>query len=212
LVFCFIHEYTFNKDKDLTMTTMKTKFIIFALAVLVMILGGCAKPPTAEMEQAAAAVTRAENDPDAVTYAEGSIRRARDALIRMQDEAEHKQYDAARASAAEAISAAEKAISDGKAAALQARAEAAALLSELRASVTDTEKALDTGKKAELNLDFNTLDSDFDAARRTVDQAEIAAAGNRYREAIERGQNARSALSAINTRLSQGVRAVSKKQ
>jgi hypothetical protein len=194
------------------MKTMKTKGIIFVLAGLVLILGGCARPPAAEMEQAAAALIRAENDSDALTYAESSIRRAREALSRMRDEAENKQYDAARASAAEVISAAEKAVGDGKAAALQARTDAAALLAELKTSVTDTEKNLDTAKTADLNLNFEALTGDFEAACRTVDQAGTAAAESRYKEAIEQGQSARSALSAINTTLSQGVRAVSKKQ
>ncbi|MDR2102358.1 MAG: DUF4398 domain-containing protein, partial [Treponema sp.] len=86
------------------------RILIAGLVILAFFQGGCAKPPTEEMNNAAAAVTRAENDADAVTYAGNLLVRARDTLTRMQIEAEAKRYDAARALAAEAISAADKAI------------------------------------------------------------------------------------------------------
>jgi hypothetical protein len=94
---------------------------LFLAAGTVLLAGGCAKPPTEEMDAASAAVTRAENDPDAVTYAGNSLARAREALNRMSVEADSKRYDAAKSFAAEAIAAADKAISDGRAGAARAK-------------------------------------------------------------------------------------------
>ena len=78
------------------------------------------------MENAEAALVRAENDPDAAAYAGNTLLRARDALASMRAEAEAKRYDAAKTYAAEAVNAAEKAVNDGRAAAARAGEEAAA--------------------------------------------------------------------------------------
>ncbi|MDR2619091.1 MAG: hypothetical protein LBC62_09500, partial [Treponema sp.] len=82
----------------------------------IIFLGGCAKPPTEEMEAATEALIRAENDPDAVAFGETSLNRARDAIFRMRQEANAKRYDAAKSYAVEAVSAAGKAVIDGRAA------------------------------------------------------------------------------------------------
>jgi len=110
---------------------MRRIHTIFCMAlVLAMLAIGCAKPPTEDMNNAAEAVTRAENDKDAVTYAFNSITRAKDALARMNVEADAKRYDAAKSYAAEAIAAAERAIADGRAGAERARNEASALVAQ----------------------------------------------------------------------------------
>jgi hypothetical protein len=182
--------------------------------VLGLIIGltGCAKPPTEEMEAATEALVRAENDPDAVAFAENSLNRARDAIFRMRQESNAKRYDAAQSYAAEAISAAEKAINDGRAAALRAREEAASLMATLNNSLAETQAALENGKRNQLNLDFAALDRELDAAHQTIEQAEAAAAAARTREALEKGQAARAALSDIRVRLSQGVRETAAKK
>jgi hypothetical protein len=81
--------------------TLKNPVIL--LIILGLILTACAKPPTEEMDNALAALTRAENDPDAVMYAANLIARARSALTQLQAEAAAKRYDAARTYAQETI-------------------------------------------------------------------------------------------------------------
>jgi flagellar biosynthesis/type III secretory pathway protein FliH len=186
---------------------------LLILALLGLSLLACAKPPTEEMENAASAVTRAENDPDAVTYAGSTLTRARDALNRMRAEAESKRYDAAKNYAAEAVSAAEKAIADGRAAAAQAREEASALLGQVKTSLEETGKSLENAKEVKnTNLDFNALDQDYDSARRNTAQAELSLAGNNYQDSIEKSRTARGILSGIDTRLAGAVTAVSRKK
>jgi vacuolar-type H+-ATPase subunit I/STV1 len=165
------------------------------------------------MENAASAVTRAENDPDAVLYAEGTLSRARDALNRMRSEAESKRYDAAKSFAAEAISAAEKAITDGRAAAGRAQEEAASLLRQVKTSLEETGKSLENAKTvANIDLDFNALDQDYDSARRTTAQAEVSMAGNNYQDSADKSRAARGILSGVNTRIAGAAAGVSRKK
>src|SRR5215475_5709064 len=110
---------------------MKVKLIYSFCIVLVLILG-CARPPVEEMQNAREAVFKAENDAAAVQYASGTLARARDAIKRMETEADSKNYEAAKTHAAEAIAAAEKAITDGRSGTQRAGAEAQSMISGVR--------------------------------------------------------------------------------
>jgi predicted S18 family serine protease len=191
-------------------TVIKAIILLFGL---IIVLGGCAKPPTAEIEAAETAVTRAENDPDAATYAENTLARARNALSRARTEVNTKRYDSAKSYAAEAVSAAEKAITDGRAAALRAREEAGGLLTQVKSLLSDTEAALESAKKVpRVPLDFPALTGGLNNARNDLSQAEAASNANRPREALEKGRSARSALGDIQNKINDGVRSVSRKK
>jgi hypothetical protein len=191
----------------------KIPVMFFIILGLICTAGGCAKPPTEEMDKALEALTRAENDPDAVLYAADSIIRARNALAQMQAESAAKRYDAAKTYAQETISAAEKAVADGRAAALRAKDEAASLMTLLSASVKETEGAIKAARQVKnSSLDFESLSRDFESARRTFDQAQVSAGAGNYKDALEKGRTVRSALSGINARISEAVMAVSRKK
>jgi hypothetical protein len=192
---------------------MKRTFHTLCVAlVLAMLAVGCAKPPTEEMNNATEAVTRAENDSNAVTYAGGSVARARDALTRMSAEASAKRYDSARSYAAEAIAAADRAINDGRAGAERARNEAATYIADLKPLLAETEQGINAARKARLPLDFKSIDEDFNEARSNTAQAEAAYAGNRYSVAIDRARSARVGLNGINQRLSTSTLAVTRRK
>jgi hypothetical protein len=189
---------------------MKLKYII--LVLLAGLIFGCAKPPTEEMNNAIEAVTRAENDADAVLYGAGSLARARDALRRMQTEADSKRYDAAKTLAGEAIAAADRAIADGQTGAARAREEAASLLASLRPMIAETGQRINSAQSAGLVLDYIELGQEFDAVRLNTDQAEVALAGRQYQDALEKGRNARAGLSDIDQKIASAVRIVSTKK
>jgi vacuolar-type H+-ATPase subunit I/STV1 len=183
------------------------------ILVLSVLAAGCAKPPAEEMENAASAVTQAENDPDAVTYAASTLTRARDALNRMRAEAESKRYDAAKNYAAEAVSAAEKAVADGRAAAARIREEAASLLGQVKTGLEETGKSLDKAKNVKnIGLEFNTLAQEYDGARLTAAQAEASLAGENYQDSIEKSRTARGILSGIDARIAGAAVSVSRKK
>jgi hypothetical protein len=190
---------------------MKLRYFASVLLVFAFVLG-CAKPPIAEMNNAKEAVARAENDADAALYAGSSLARARDALTRMQTEADSKSYDAAKTYAAEAEAAADKAIADGRAGAARAREEAAALVAGLPPAIAETGQGLRAAQSAGLPLDYNALNSDFDAARSDADQAQAALSGNRYQDALSKGRSAQAGLGDINQKLSDAATASSRKK
>lgn len=193
------------------MIRLKYVFLIFIVGTV--LLAGCAKPPVEEMNNAVAAVSRAENDPDVVNYATNALARAREALSQMQAEADAKRYDNARSLAADAQSLAEKAISDSRAAALRIREEADSAIRAMQNAISETEQTLNNARRSRpAGVNVNQLDRDFANARGTADQAVIAQTESRYREAIDKSQAVRSALSAITSSLSQTVIAASRKK
>jgi hypothetical protein len=183
--------------------------ILFGLAICAI---GCAKPPTEEMNKAADAVTRAENDNDAVTYAGNSISRAKDSLARMYSEADSKRYDAALAYANEAIAAAERAITEGRTGAARAREDAANLLSQLPPLIEETEQGINAALAAGLPIDTPLIIDEFNAANRNADQARTAFSGTRYQETMDKGRAARSGLNDINIQLTLAAMAVTRKK
>jgi hypothetical protein len=187
--------------------------ILFAAAGTALLTGGCAKPPTEEMEAAKAAVTRAENDADAVIYAGNTLARAREALNRMSVEADSKRYDAAKSFATEAVAAADKAVSDGRAGAARAREEASSLITLVRTGISETGDAIQAAwTSGKVGLDYGAINRDLETVRRTADQAEVSLAGNNYQEALDRGRSARAGLSDINQKLSAAATAASRKK
>jgi len=181
---------------------------IFSLVLMT----GCTKPPTEEMNNAEEAVARAENDPDAVNYAGNLVQRAKESLALMHEEADAKRYDAAKTFAEDAIALADRAINEGRVEAMRTREQAINNLSALRPQLLETEKRIDNAKAAKLPLDYGSIDSDFNTAQRTYDQAQSAVAGSRYQEAIFLSNNVRSGLNAVNQKLGVKAMEVSRKK
>ncbi|MCL2243581.1 MAG: hypothetical protein FWC03_03835 [Treponema sp.] len=190
---------------------MKIKYI-FAFCIFLAVITGCAKPPIAEMDSAREAVFKAENDEDAVLYAGTTLARARDALKRMQESADSKQYDAAKTHAAEAVSAAEKAIIDGKAAAVRAKDESTAMLRGLRDSLDETERNINGARYSLLDLNYDDLGREFTNASNTVDRAESDHNQGSYQDALDNSRRARSSISSINEKISGAATASSSKK
>jgi hypothetical protein len=185
---------------------MRMKLVYIACLAAVLVLG-CAKPPLAEMESAREAVFRAENDANAALYAAGSLARARDALRRMNEEADSKRYDAARMHAAEAITAAEKAIVDGRSGAGRAGDESASIISSLRPEIEETTRNVNGARYSQMALDYDALDRELTNAHADADRAEAGQAEGRYQEAADIARGVRSDLLSINQRVASAVSA-----
>jgi hypothetical protein len=192
---------------------LNLRFLLVTLVIAAVSLAGCAKPPTEEMNNAIAAVSRAENDPDVINHAAPSLARAREALAQMQTEADAKRFDAAKRLAADAQSLAEKAVSDGRAAVARAREEAENAIRVMQSSISETEQVLsDASRSKPAGVDIPQLERDFADARGIASQAVEAQNGNRYSEAVDKSQVVRTALGSITSRLSQAAISVSRKK
>ncbi|MDR2659835.1 MAG: DUF4398 domain-containing protein [Spirochaetaceae bacterium] len=191
----------------------KLKYGFLAIIIAAVCFAGCAKPPIEEMNNAIAAVSRAENDPDVINYAATVLARAREALAQMQVEADAKRYDAAKRLASDAQALAERAISDSRAAAQRIRGEAENAIAAMQNAITETEQNLSNARRSRpAGVNINQLDQDFANARSEGEQAIAAQAESRYREAIDTSQRVRSSLSAITSSLSQTVLSNSRKK
>jgi hypothetical protein len=193
---------------------MKRNICTFAAVfILVLAFFACASPPLEEMQKAEDAVTRAENDADAVTYAGNLVIHARDALTRMQSEADSKRYDVAKQFAAEAISNAEKAIAEGQSAKERSKAEAGALLDSVQNSLAETSSAVDNARNVpDIQLDFDALAQETDEAHETYGEARQSFQDGDNPDAIAKGQAARDLLSDINTKVNEAAFDTSRKQ
>jgi hypothetical protein len=186
--------------------------IICAAFVALTFFTGCAKPPTEVMNNAVEAVTRAENDINAVTYGANSLARARDALGRMRAAADFKNYDAAQNAAEEAIEAAFRAIDEGRTGANRAKDEANNLLSELRPLIEETEKGIKSAKSARLPLDFKSIDHEFEVANENAESARTSLSAGRYKDSVDWSRTARSGLLRINESLAVTATSTSRKK
>nr|AGS54123.1 hypothetical protein [uncultured bacterium contig00021] len=191
----------------------KIGLVLSVVLVFTLLLSGCSRPPTEEMEKAQDAVTRAENNADAVNYAANTLLLARQALVNMQNEADSKRYESAKNYAEEAISLAAKAEEDGRAGALRARDEAATLVNSLESQLAETANALRTAAQdTSLDLNVNALSSQLDSARSIYGDARRDLQANNYRDAITRGQTVRSMLSDINAQINNAAQVVARKK
>jgi hypothetical protein len=192
---------------------MKNLFVILpAIVVFSLILAACAVPPTEEMNRAHDAVIRAENDADAVRYAPNILVHARDALTRMQIEADSKRFEATKNFAAEAINSAERAIAEGRIGAGRAREEATRLIDSLSGPLEETASAVNAARGVPgIQLDFETLMAEMDLARQIYEDARRSLQANNFQDAIIQGQTVRTLLSGINAMLTDAAQAISRK-
>ena len=187
----------------------KVSVTLLIFFVLGLVLIACTTPPKEEMDKALDAVFRAESDPDAVAYSPLLLVRARDALTRMQSEADAKNYDGARNFASEAINNAERAITDGRAAAARAREEAARLLADLPNTLAETTNTINTAGRLP---DLDDFTEEVDLARDTYDNAQQHFEEENYIDAISNAETVRSLLSDVNTRINGAAGAASRKK
>ena len=187
---------------------MKKFALALSFLLALLVFAACTTPPTEEMNNAQDAVTRAENNADAVTFAGNTLIRARDALTRMYNEAEAKRYEDAKNLAAEAITLAERAIEEGMIAAIRARDEAVALLHGLAGPLEETSGALNAaGQDESLDLDVNGLSSDLDSAYRSYGEAQQQIQDSNFQGAIANGHYVRSTISGINAAITTAAQA-----
>jgi hypothetical protein len=200
--------------KSIKQTLYFTPSAVLAAFICVsMLFASCAKPPTDEMEQAEAAVTRAENDPDARQHAQNSITRARDSLNNMHSEAEQKHYEQAKQLASDTIALAERAISDGKAAAARVRDEADNAIRAMENLLTETQATIENARNSNrAALNFSEIDSDFATANSVANQAREANGTSNYSRAIDLSNSVRTTLSNITAKIGQAAQAQNRKK
>ena len=190
---------------------MKKPIAVIAV-FLTVFLSACSTPPTEEMNRAHDAVTMAENDADAVSYAGNTLIRARDSLTRMQTEADAKRYDSAKNLAGEAVSFAEKAIADGKTGAARAREDAVNLLNSLNGPLAETSNSIAVAQQNNMKLDYDKLSEELEQANRGYNEGWQSLQANNFQEASAKAQAVRNQLADINAKITDAVIEVARKK
>jgi nucleoid-associated protein YgaU len=157
--------------------------MISLFAVLLVV--GCAKPPTKEMadaEAALAAAKLAEADvyvPDEYRSAEDRLAQARAEVVKEKDNW-FKNYDPARKAALESKTLAEEATEHAKKAKAQAKAKAEEIIAQLKTAIKEAKAA-----EAE-----TYLPQDLARVSRSLQEVEADYKAERYLAAISKGQEA----------------------
>jgi hypothetical protein len=188
-------------------TILMTIFLLAAVTVV-----SCAKPPEEEMNAAEAALSKAQNDPNAVQYGAIALKRAQNAATTMRQAASEKRYDDAKIAAQTVVSAAEQAIADGKKGAAAAKSAADQLLNSVKAQQVETRAALDKAKEASLVMDYDAAEGNMTNAQTKIDQGSAANAQARYTDGTTALNDARSLLTGVQDAVSAAVAPVSRKK
>jgi len=186
---------------------MRKMLFLFAIAILVVAVNGCAKPPQMDIDAAKAALDGARSA-EAGTYAEDSLRSAEDAMAQLDQElkvqeekfALFRSYKKATELAGGAKAAGEKAASDAKAGKAQKKAEAEAAMVEVKTLLDTTKAALDAAPKGKgTQADLAAMKADLDGAAAVIGEAESAFNAEKYIDAKAKVDGAKQTIASVNS-------------
>ncbi len=182
-------------------------------ALMAVALFACAKPPQAEIDSAKAQVAKAAQDPDVQAYAPDTLKRAEDALAKMQSELAAKRYDKVKAFAAEAQSAAIAAFADAKTGKERVRTQAASLIEAAKKALPEAEKTFAAAKKVKpAKLDLVAAAKTIADAKAGIAEAEKALADGKFIEARDKAQAVQTKLADLMKAMSEAVQAATRKK
>lgn len=165
---------------------MRIKSILVACSVLLLLLlvSGCAKPPTEEIEAAKAAIEAAKAA-EADVYAPNEFGAAQSALADAEAKVGNKKYDLAKTSAIQAKEKADAAVTAAGPAKAKAKAEAEQQLTEARAAVTEVKGMIET---APPKADLGTLKTDVEQVETGLTEADAAYNREDYKGAASKAK------------------------
>lgn len=182
-------------------------------AVLVLSLFACAKPPQAEIDVAKAQVAKAAQDQDVISYAPDTLKRAEEALAKMQAELSAKHYDKVKTFAAEAQSAAIAAFADAKTGKERVKGQAESLIAAVKKALPDAEKTLASAKRIRpAKLDITAAAKGIADAKVYLADAEKAFAASNYITSRDKAQDAQTRIADVVRDISEAVQASTRKK
>lgn len=164
---------------------------------LTLVVAGCAKPPTQELDAAKAALDAAKAA-EAEIYAPDTYRSATNAMNEANAKVEQKDYEGAKASAIQAKEVADRAKSEADTNKRQIRDEAQALINRVAPGLADARTSLGNaprGKGADEDLD--QLNADLSQAEANLSDARSNLSSGKYKDAVAQARSSESKLSQI---------------
>lgn len=182
--------------------------MIGSLSVLVLglvLVAGCAKPPTVDIEAARSSIQEArsagagEYSPQSLSAAEDQLA-ALDAELKVQEEkfALFRKYDQAKTMAAGAQAAGKKAAEDAAAAKERARQEATQLLEENKVALEETREMMKKAPRGKGSMmDMAAMTADLDGVAASLTEIEGILASGRFLEAKTKAEAARATIEQV---------------
>ncbi|MFT5365325.1 MAG: hypothetical protein ACI8V2_000262 [Candidatus Latescibacterota bacterium] len=164
---------------------------------LTLVVAGCAKPPTQELDAAKSALEAAKAA-EAEIYAPDTYRSATNAMNDANAKVEQKDYEGAKTSAVQAKEFADRAKSEADTNKRQTRDEAQAIINRVASGLSDAQTSLATaprGKGADEDLD--QLNADLGQAEANLSTARSSLNGGKYKDALAQAGSAESKMSQI---------------
>ncbi len=185
--------------------------------VIVAALVSCAKPPTADVDAAKAAVQAAAQNTDITTYAPDQLKSAEDKLAQLQSELDlqaskgtlSRKYDAAKNLALETKAAADSLAADATAAKEAVKANAAAAIDELsKTLIPQAQTGIAMARKVRgIKLDFAALTAALNQAKAQVADAQTQFNNGEYATALATADAVKSALAQASTSVADAISA-----
>ncbi|MCX6538618.1 MAG: hypothetical protein NT151_06775 [Acidobacteria bacterium] len=179
-------------------------FLILVLGLAVTV-GGCATPPTADIEAAKTAITNA-GTAGAGEYAAASFTAAQDAQaaldaeLKAQEGKSFKSFDKAKALAVAAKAAGEKATTDAAAGKEKAKADATLAIADAKTALTEAQALLDKAPKGKGSAaDIAAMKTDLTTAATTISEAKAALGNVKYLDAKVKAESAKNAATTVKT-------------
>jgi hypothetical protein len=195
---------------------MRSLKVVIPLVVLALLVG-CAKPPTADINAAQAALQTAEQNPDVTTYAPDQLKAAQDKLAQLQSELDlqakkgalSRNYDAAKNLALETTAAADALSSEAEAAKQVAKNNAAAAIDELtKTLIPQAQSGIAMARRVRgIKLDFAALTAALNQARTQTAEAQTAYNNGDYATALSTADAVKSALAQESTQVADAISA-----
>ncbi len=190
---------------------MRKMMFLFGIALILVSMNGCSKPPQADIDGAKAAIDAARSA-DAGTYAPNSLRAAEDAQAQLEAELKAQEdkfslfrsYKKASELAAVAKAAGEKAQADAKAGKEQKKNEAQTAISEAKTMLEEAKTDLasaPTGKGTQ--PDPAAMKADLDGVAATIAEAESAFNAEKYTDAKAKADSAKQTIQNVKSSIEQ---------
>ena len=183
------------------------------MAILVLVVAGCAKPPTVEMEAATAAMAEATKA-EAEVYAPEAMQSARNAQQAYEEEVKlqegkfalFRKYDKAKTMVAEAITAAQTAATQAVENKNRIRQEVTTMIGDTRTALTEAQGMLEKAPKGKgSTLDLQVMGSDLTAAGTAIDEAQALLDQDKLMDARAKVQAASSTIASVKSSIEQAI-------
>ena len=131
---------------------VQAKFLVWVVALSFVVLSGCAKPPTKEIESADKAVAEAKQK-EADLYVQDVFGKAEEALKKAKSFVVEKKYKEAKSSAEEALSLAQQSVAMIETNRAKMKADAEQILTDVQTSLDELKSSVAAAikKKAPIN-------------------------------------------------------------